>query len=186
MVQPDEVTQLLVAASSGDRRAFQRLIPLVYDELRGIAHRRMAGERSDHSLDTGALVHEAYLKLVDLDRIQWRDRAQFFAIAARAMRQILIDHALGKRAQKRGGGRRRIALDRALVVADESYEELLDLNQALERLSRLDERQAQVVECRFFAGMSIEETAEALNVSMATVKRDWTEARAWLNRELEV
>jgi RNA polymerase sigma factor (TIGR02999 family) len=184
MVEPGEVTRLLAAASAGDADALKRLIPLVYDELRRLAHRQLAGERRDHTLNTGALVHEAYLKLAGLDRIEWGDRAHFFGIAAGAMRRILIDYAVRRRAAKRGGGRRYEPLDRVTVAVEERAEELIALDEALERLQALDARQAKVVEWRFFAGMSIEETAAALDVSPATVKRDWITARAWLNREL--
>lgn len=166
-----------------------RLFPLVYDELRRIAHRQLGAERPDHTLETSALVHEAYIKLVGLDRMEWRGRAHFFAAAGGAMRRILIDHAERRRALKRGGGRQRVPLDAVdlpshAALDDRSLDELLALDQALERLRTMDERQAKVVECRFFAGMSIDEVAEALGVSPMTVKRDWTAARAWLNREL--
>jgi RNA polymerase sigma factor (TIGR02999 family) len=184
MTNPGEITRLLEAAEAGDGEAFHRLVPVVYHELRRIAHRQLAGERPDHTLDTGALVHEAYLKLVDLERIEWRGRAHFFAAAAGAMRRILIDHAHARRARKRGGGARPVTLERIEIPSHDTLEELLELDRALERLAALDGRQARVVECRFFAGMTIEETAEALGVSPMTVKRDWTAARAWLNREL--
>jgi RNA polymerase sigma factor (TIGR02999 family) len=184
MTDQGHVTRLLAAASDGDPRAFDRLVPFVYDELRRIAQRQLVGERPDHTLETGALVHEAYLKLVGLERMEWRGRAHFFAAAAGAMRRILIDHALGRRALKRGGGARPLPLDEIEVAADGSLEELIELDRALRRLEALSERQARVVEYRFFAGMSIEEVAEALDVSPMTVKRDWTAARAWLNREL--
>lgn len=184
MSEPGEVTKLLAAASAGDRRALDRVVPLVYDELRRVAHRQLAGERDGHTLDTGALVHEAYLKVAGLERLQWRDRAHFFAVAAGAMRRILIDYATRRRAAKRGGGARPMSLDRISVVVEERAEDLVALDEALERLRELDERQSRVVECRFFAGMGIDETAAALDVSPATVKRDWTMARAWLNREL--
>lgn len=184
MSEPGEITQLLAAASAGDRSALDRVVPLVYDELRRLAHRQLAGERPEHTLNTGALVHEAYLKLAGLERLEWRDRAHFFAVAAGAMRRILIDYAVRRRAAKRGGGARHEPLDRVMIAAGERAEELLALDEALERLRALDERQSRVVECRFFAGMSIDETAAALDISPATVKRDWMMARAWLNREL--
>jgi len=182
-----EVTRLLAAAGRGDERALDRLVPLVYDELRGIAARRMAAERNGHTLTTTALVHEAYLELAGLDRIEWKNRAQFFAIAARLMRRILVDHAVRRGAQKRGGDRTRVTLDRvagALAVGPEHDADLLALDDALARLEDEDGRLARVVECRFFGGMTIEETAAALEISPATVKRDWALARAWLNREL--
>ena len=187
MTEPGEVSRLLVEASRGDRDAVDRLVPLVYDELRRIAHRRMRGERADHTLDTTSLVNEAYLELAGLDRMQWRSREHFLAVAARAMRRVLIDYAVRRRALKRDGGRRAVPLDDVedvALVSDQRADELLALDEALERLAATSERQCRVVECRFFAGMSVEETAAALGTSPATVKRDWTAARAWLHREL--
>lgn len=184
MTQDGDVTRLLADLSAGRREALDRLLPVVYRELRAIAHNRLRGEREGHTLNTTALVHEAYLKLVDLNRIQWRDRAHFFGVAAGAMRRILIDYAEMKSAQKRGGGVADIPLDSAPPLSDARAEELLALNASLCRLEALDPRQTRIVECRFFAGMSIEETAEALGFSTATVKREWALARAWLNREL--
>ena len=180
----DRVTELLVAARNGDAAAFDELFPLVYEVLRRIAHRKLAGERPGHTLATTDLVHEAYLKLVRLDRIEWRGRAQFLALAARAMRNILVDYALRRKAEKRGGGGVRVTLDDQLALAEASENDVLAVHAALERLEAIDERQGRVVECRFFAGMSIEETAAALGVSPASIKRDWALARAWLNREL--
>lgn len=179
-----EVTRLLEAWSSGDRSALKRLIPLVYEELRRIAHRELSREAPGHTLSTTALVHEAYLKLVQLDRIDWKNRAHLFAIAARSMRRILVDYAVRRKAGKRGGGRVPLPLDEAAAVTEEDLDSLLALDEALRRLEAREERYGRVVECRFFGGMSVEETAEALGVSPATVKRDWTTARAWLNREL--
>jgi RNA polymerase sigma-70 factor, ECF subfamily len=187
MTEPGEVTRLLAQASRGDRDAVDRLVPILYDELRRMAHRRMRGERVGHTLDTTALVHEAYLELAGLDRMEWRDRAHFLAVAARAMRRVLIDYAVQRRAQKRDGGRRPVPLDEVedlLALSGHRADELLALDEALRRLDAVSERQCRVVECRFFAGMSVEETAEALGTSPATVKRDWTVARAWLHREL--
>jgi RNA polymerase sigma factor (TIGR02999 family) len=162
--------------------------PIVYEELRRIAHRELRHERTGHTLDTTALVHEAYLEVAKLDRIRWQSHAHFLAVAARAMRRVLIDYAVARRAQKRGGGRAAVPLDDAaadaVVMAGERAEELLALDEALARLSAENERAGRIVECRFFGGMSVEETAKALDVSPATVKRDWTMARAWLNREL--
>ena len=184
----EDVTGLLIASTRGAASARDALWSAVYEELRRVAHRELRHERGGHTLGTTALVHEAYLKLVRLDRVEWQSRAHFRAIAAQAMRRILINHATAKRAQKRGGGVSPAALDDApddaLAIADERADELLALNEALERLRALSERQAQVIECRFFGGMSVEETAAALDVSPATVKRDWAVARAWLNREV--
>jgi RNA polymerase sigma factor (TIGR02999 family) len=164
----------------------QQMFPLVYNELRQIAARKLQRERDDHTLCTTALVHEAWLELTKLNRIQWQNRAHFLAVAAQAMRRILIDYAVARRRQKRGGGQRLESLDDAdaLAIAQERGGELLALDEALDRLAALNGRQARIVECRFYGGMSVEETAEALNVSAATVKREWATARAWLNREL--
>jgi RNA polymerase sigma factor (TIGR02999 family) len=178
------VTRLLVELSDGNEAAMDELMPIVYDELRQIARGQLRGERSDHTLNTTALVHEAYLKLVRLDRIQWQNRAQFFGIAAQAMRRILINYAVKRNAQKRGGGTPDVPLDDAVVMSPAQATELIALNDALEQLEALSPRQGRVVECRFFAGMTIGETAAALDVSPATVKRDWTAARAWLNNAL--
>lgn len=180
----DTVTQLLEAHAEGDPEAFDALLPRVYAELRRIAHYRLRGERPDHTLDTTALVHEAYLELVQLDRINWQNRAHFFAIASRAMRNILVDYAVRRKAQKRGGDRQRVPLDTDDLATEAPVEDLLALDQALQQLEALDERQLRVVECRFFGGLSIDETAEALGISPATVSRDWRMARAWLNRAL--
>ena len=180
----DHVTDLLAAARNGDAGAFDELFPLVYDVLRRIAHRKLGGERSGHTLATTDLVHEAYLKLVRLDRIEWQGRAHFLALAARAMRNILVDYALRRRTEKRGGAYQRVTMGEGLAIAEASGSDVLAVHAALERLQAIDERQSRVVECRFFAGMSIEETADALGISPASVKRDWALARAWLNREL--
>lgn len=184
MTSADEVNRLLDAMASGDSSALDRLVPLVYGELQQIARRQLARERPDHTLETGSLVHEAYLKLVGLDHIEWRGRAHFLAAAAGAMRRILIDHAVRRRAAKRGGGTMPITLSGEIPSPLPSSEEVLALDMALERLHELDARQALVVEHRFFAGMTVEESAEVLQVSPMTVKRDWNAARAWLNREL--
>lgn len=184
MAGSGEVTQLLEAASAGDPHAFDRVVPLVYEELERIAHGQLAGERADHTLDTGSLVHEAYLKLVGLDRMEWGGRPHFLAVAAGAMRRILIDHARSREAVKRGGGMVAVSLGGVVAPAHDPIVELLELDGALRRLQEVDDRQARVVELRFFAGMTIEEVAEVLAVSPMTVKRDWTAARAWLNREL--
>jgi RNA polymerase sigma factor (TIGR02999 family) len=181
MPDQSEISRLL-RDNAGD---LDRLMPLVYHELCRIAHRQLGGERTGHTLDTTALVHEAYLKLSQLDRIEWRGRAHFMAVAAGAMRRILVDYAVARKARKRGGERRQVPLDQVDILADERAEELFALDEALERLALESGRAAQIVEWRFFAGMSIEETAEVLEISPATVKREWTLARAWLNRELD-
>lgn len=172
-------------AARGSPEALDRLVPLAYEELRRIAHLQLRGERGDHTLDTGALVHEAYLKLSRLDRIEWRDRNHFLAAAAGAMRRILVDYAVSRKTAKRGGIRQRVPLDEIMILADQRAEQLLALNEALQRLAAESERAARIVEWRFFAGMSIEDTADVLQISPATVKREWTMARAWLNRELQ-
>jgi RNA polymerase sigma factor (TIGR02999 family) len=164
----------------------EELFPLVYNELRRMAARKLRSERDGHTLSTTALVHEAWLELSKLTRIEWQSRAHFLAVAAQAMRRILIDYAVARRRQKRGGGLVIESLDQsdAMAVAQERGDELVALDEALDRLMEMNARQAKIVECRFYGGMSIEETAEALDVSPATVKREWTMARAWLNREL--
>ena len=183
-----DVTGLLHAHAAGHPDALGRLLPRVYDELRRIARGRLRRERDDHSLSTTDLVHEAFLELVPPGRVDWQSRAHFFAVASRAMRNVLVDHAERRDAAKRGGGVRPIPLDDLLAeqvpAAERPLEELLALNDALERLEALDPRKARVVECRFFGGMSLDATAEALGSSAATVSRDWTFARAWLHREL--
>jgi len=165
----------------------EQMFLLVYNELHELAARKLRNERDGHTLSTTALVHEAWLELNKLNRIQWQNRGHFLAVAAQAMRRILIDYAVARKRQKRGGGHDVVSLDDtdALAVAHERADELLELEEALSRLQSINERQARVVECRFFGGMTVEETAEALNVSPATVKREWSMARAWLNRELE-
>jgi RNA polymerase sigma-70 factor, ECF subfamily len=163
------------------------MFPLVYDELHRIAARAMRGERSDHTLCATALVNEAWLELSKLTRIKWQNRSHFLAVAAQAMRRVLIDHAVARRRQKRGGGQQIQPLDDDAVAAVvEHADDVLALDEALQRLTALNERHARIVECRFYGGMSVEETAEALDISPATVKRDWTVARAWLNRELQL
>lgn len=179
-----DVTQLLTAITDGDADALDRLFPLVYEQLRGQARRELRRERQDHTLNATGLVHEAYVALVQLDRISWRGRAHFFGAAAQAMRRILIDYARRRSAEKRGAGAEHVPIDDVVVAARERPADLIALDEALERLELLNARQARVVECRFFAGMEVDETAEALGISPATVKRDWTVARAWLNREL--
>lgn len=184
MDTPPDITQALNATAAGDRRSLDEALPLVYEQMRLIARRALSGERADHSLTPTALVHEAYLKLARLERVTWGGRAHFFAACAKEMRRVLIGHARGRRAVKRGAGAEHTELDNALVAAQERPELLVSLDEALLRLEQLNPRQARVVECRFFAGMDVPETAEVLGVSPATVKRDWVVARAWLNREL--
>lgn len=188
--RPDpEITQALVALRERTPGAMDRLMPLVYDQLRQVAHHQLGAEPAGHTLSTTALVHEAYLKLVDQSRVQWQDRAHFFAVAARAMRRILIDYARRHRALRRGGssdGRRPapVSLDDVDLPVHERAEALLALDDALDRLERVQERLARVVECRFFAGLTEEETATALGVSKRTVAREWALARGWLYQEL--
>lgn len=182
---PSDVTALLLAWGRGEAEAREKLIPLVYAELRRLAAGAMAAERKDHTLEPTALVHETYLKLIRQPDVPWQNRAHFFGVASRLMRQILVDHARAHGAEKRGGGKPRLTLDSALAAAAGGNEvELLALDDALTELSRLDETQGRVVEMRFFGGLSVSETAEALGVSPATVKRDWAVARAWLFRRL--
>ena len=184
MTRKDDITQTLLDIAGGDREALDQLLPVVYAELRGIARRELYRERPDHTLNATALVHEAYLRLVQLDRIDWEGRAHFFGAAASAMRRILISYARMKNAEKRGAGAAHVNLDDVMLAAQERPDLVLALDDALAKLVRVNERHARVVECRYFAGMNIEETATALGTSPATVKRDWLVARAWLNREL--
>jgi len=178
------ITDLLLQASSGDRDAIDRLFPLVYEELRRVAHRALRREHPDHTLSTTGLVHEAYLKLVDQRRAQYRDRAHFFAVAAGAMRRILVDYARRYQRVKRGAGQRPFSLDENAVSLDERSENLLALDDALARLESLNPRLSRVVECRFFGGLTEEEIAEVMGVTPRTVKRDWAKARGWLYQEL--
>jgi RNA polymerase sigma factor (TIGR02999 family) len=180
-----EVTRLLRKWSAGDKDALERLLPLVYDELRRRAGAYLRAERAGHTLQPTALVHEAYLKLVGGDAIEWKDRAHFFGVAARAMRQVLVDHARARKAAKRGEGQVLVALDAAGDAATPPRNlDLLDLDRALSKLAGLDERQSRLVELRLFAGLTIEESAEVLNISHATVSREWKHAEAWLQREM--
>lgn len=181
---PGEVTDLLAAAREGDRTALERLFGAVYQELRRIAHNRRREWRGDDTLNTTALVHEAYLKLTRQQEVPWRDRGQFYATASKAMRHVLINYARDRSAGKRGGRIPNLPLDEILAPTEDAVVGLLDLDQALERLNEMSPRQADVVECRFFGGLGIRETAEALNVSPATVKRDWVVAAAWLRGQL--
>ena len=180
-----EITGLLHAMQQGDREALERVLPLIYDELSRIARRHLARERRDHTLNTGALVHEAYLKLVDQPRADWRDRGHFFAVASLAMRRILVNHARDRRRAKRGGGAVIVPLnDEHGVISGGNPEELLIIDELLSRLAEADERAARVVECRFFGGLTIEETSEALGIAPTTVKRAWRHGKAWLRREM--
>jgi RNA polymerase sigma factor (TIGR02999 family) len=183
-VSPQEVTQLLAHWSHGDDAALAELTPLVYKELRRLAHRHMGGERPNHTLQTTALVNEAYLRLADQTNPSWQDRAHFFAVAARAMRQILVNYAKSYRAQKRGGGALKVDLDEAAIVSPEESKEIVDLHEALERLATLDSRKGRVVELKYFGGLNHDEIAEVLKISTVTVRRDWVFAKAWLHNEL--
>ena len=178
------ITHILKEWSAGDQRALDRLTPLVYEELRHQAARYLRRERPDHTLQATALIHEAYLRLIDAKDVNWQSRAHFFAIAANLMRRILVEHARRRDADKRGGSQVRVQFDEALAVADETDVDLLAIDEALDRLAAIDPQQARVVELRFFSGLSVEETAAALGVSPKTVKRDWSVARAWLRREI--
>ena len=179
----DDVSAILRAWSDGDQRALDRLTPIVYDELRRLARRYMRQERPGHSLQTSALVNEAYMRLVDYKRMQWQNRAHFFAVSAQLMRRILVDHAR-RRNLKRGGGLPHVSLEDAAVVGSETAADLVALDDAMNGLAQLDPRKVQVVEMRFFGGLSVEETAAVLKVSPVTVMRDWSSAKAWLYREL--
>ena len=179
------ITGLLRAWRAGEADALDRLFPLVYDDMRRLAHARIAREVPGHTLDTAALVHEAFLRLVDQRDVQWADRCQFLAVAAQAMRRVLIDYARRYQAAKRGGGPRRVSLTEAMPIAEERSDTLLALDEALRQLSSVDARLVLVVEYRFFGGLTEEETAEALGVNVRTVRRDWTKARGWLRRQLQ-
>lgn len=179
------ITHLLKEWRDGDERALDRLTPLVYEELRQQAARYLRRERAGHTLQTTALINEAYLRLIDAKDVQWQSRAHFFAIAANLMRRVLVDHARRRDAEKRGGAQLRLTLDETLAVTSTAEVDVLAIDQALNKLSTIDSQQALVVELRFFSGMSVEETAAALGVSPATVKRDWSVARAWLRREID-
>jgi RNA polymerase sigma-70 factor, ECF subfamily len=179
-----DVTALLSEFTQGNQEAAEKLIPLVYDELKRLAHCYMRRERTDHTLQTTALVHEAYLKLVRQQNANWQSRSHFFGVAAQVMRRILIDYARGHLREKRGGTQVALPLNEALAFSPEHSAELVKLDEALDRLFKLDARQSRIVELRFFGGLSVEETAEFLSVSPKTVKRDWAVAKVWLHREL--
>ena len=181
---PEEITGLLLAWGNGDKAALDRVIPLVYQELRRLAHRQMRRERAGDTLQTTALVNEAYLRLVDYERMQPRDRAHFLAIAAQAMRRILIERARSRHSAKRGSGAQQVSLDQAADVSDERAADVLALDQALTQFAAIDPRKSQIVELKYFGGLTIEETAEVLGVSAPTVERDWHTARIWLHREI--
>lgn len=178
------VTALLVRWRDGDEGAIRELVPVVHEHLRRLARRQMAGERPDHMLQVTALVNEAYLRLVDARRVNWQDRAHFFAMAARLMRRVLVDVARAEKNQKRGGGLHRVTFDQNLLVCREAPDDLIAIDDALQALAKTYERKSQVVELRFFGGLSVEETAEVLQVSPETVMRDWKFAKNWLMREL--
>jgi RNA polymerase sigma-70 factor, ECF subfamily len=181
---PQQVTQLLAAWSDGDQLARDQLVSVVYPELHRLAHHYMTREAPGHTLQTSALVNEAFLRLVDQRDVRWRNQAHFFGIAAQMMRRILVDYARNRRYAKRGGGAHAMSLDEALIVSDERSAEVVGVHEALEQLAQFDLRKSQIVELRFFGGLSIEETAEVLGVSPGTVMRDWTLAKAWLRREM--
>jgi RNA polymerase sigma-70 factor (ECF subfamily) len=183
VTEPRKITQLLDAWGSGDKAALDALMPVVYDELRRQASRYLRRERPGHTLQTTALINEAYLRLVDQKKTRWQNRAQFFGIAAQLMRRILVDHARTKHRAKRGGSDIRVSLtDASAATAPEV--DLIELDEALKRLAEIDEQQSRIVELRFFGGLNVEETAAALNISAGTVKRDWSVAKAWLHREI--
>lgn len=183
---PENVTGLLLAWSDGDQAALEKLIPLVYAELHRLARRYMRRENAGHTLQTSALVNEAYLRLIDAHRVRWQNRSHFFAVSAQLMRRILVDFARARQSLKRGGSASQVSLDEGLVVSPERRADLLALDEALERLGALNVRQSQVVELRYFGGLNEEEIAEVLKVSSRTVRHDWSLARAWLYRELSL
>lgn len=183
-VQPVNLTALLLKWGQGDEQALERLVPLVHRQLKQIARRCMARERAGHSLQATALVNEVYVRLIDGKAVQWQDRAHFLAVAARVMRRVLVDHARARGNQKRGGGAVRVTLDEALVVAGDSRQDFVALDDTLQALAAFDERKSRVIELRFFGGLSVEETAAVLDVSRDTVMRDWRLAKAWLQREM--
>jgi RNA polymerase sigma-70 factor (ECF subfamily) len=180
-----DMTRLLKAWSGGDRQALDDLLPVVYSEVRKLARSYLRRERSDHTLQATALVNEAYIRLIDQRDVKWQNRAHFFGIAAQIMRRILVDHARMQKAGKRGSGANPVVLDDALEVASDQHLDFVALDDALNALAELDPRQAKIVELRYFGGLSIEETAEVVQLSPATVKREWAGARTWLRRELE-
>jgi len=184
-LRPSEVTELLIDWRNGDRNALDKLMPVVYEELRRLAKRYMAAERPGHTLQTTALVNEAYCKLLNHNQMQWQNRAHFFAIAAQIMRRLLVDHARTRRYAKRGGGARAVSLDEVALVTEARAADLLALDEALSRLTGFDPRKGEIVELRYFGGLSVEEVADVLAVSPITIKREWLKAKAWLQRELD-
>ena len=184
-MRPSEVTELLIDWRNGDRNALDKLMPVVYEELRRLAKRYMAAERPGHTLQTTALVNEAYCKLLNHNQMQWQNRAHFFAIAAQIMRRLLVDHARTRRYAKRGGGARAVSLDEVALVTEARAADLLALDEALSRLTGFDPRKGEIVELRYFGGLSVEEVADVLAVSPITIKREWLKAKAWLQRELD-
>ena len=182
--QPKDVTTLLMEWSGGNSQAFNELMPMVYDQLRQLAARELRRERPNHTLHSTALVHEAYLKLIDQRRVQWKDREHFFAVASQAIRRILVTYARSRHASKRGGGATMLAFDESIALPDRKDVDLVALDDALESLSRLDAQQGRIIELRFFGGLSIDGTARTMGISTSTVARDWNVARAWLFREL--
>lgn len=186
MSPPGDVTLLLTELTAGNRAVLDELMPLVYEELRRLAHWTLQGERAEHTLNTTALVHEAYLKLARVERLTWKDRAHFFAVCAQAMRRVLVNYALMRKAGKRGGGAPHEPLEDIVAAAHARPDDLLWVDETLSRLEALNPRHARVVECRVFGGMGVRETSEALSIAPATVKRDWVLARAWLTREMEL
>src|SRR4030095_14540492 len=183
-VSQERVTQLLAQWSHGDNAALGELTPLVYEELHRVAHHHLSGQRSDHTLQTTALVNEAYLRLADQTNPRWQNRPHFFSVAARAMRQILVSYARSQQSQKRGGGALKVDLDEAALVSPEESKEIVELHEALVQLATLDSRKAQVVELKYFGGLNYEEIAEVLKISRVTVRRDWEFAKVWLYTEL--
>lgn len=182
--QTHRVTQLLLDWSNGDQSAFDKLMPLIDEELRRLAHHYMCRERAGHTLQTTALVNEAFLKLVNRKNLQWQNRAHFFGLAAQVMRTILVDHARSHASAKRGGGARNLELDEAMLVSQQKASEVVALDEALNQLALIDPRQSRIVELRFFGGLTVEEAAEVLHISPVTIKREWSTAKAWLHREL--
>jgi RNA polymerase sigma-70 factor (ECF subfamily) len=181
---PEKITQLLMNWSWGDKAALDQLVPLVYPELRRLAKRHMGRESPEHTLQTSALINEAYLKLVDQQNVQWQNRAHFFAVAAQVMRHILVDHARSRNYAKRGGGAPKLPLDEAVALTERRAAQLIALDDALTDLAALDARKSQIIELRFFGGLSLEETAEVMNISPSTVQREWRAAKAWLHNTM--
>ena len=179
----ENLTKLLIEASNGDKNSLDEILPLVYDELRRIAQNYLNRERTDHTLQATALVHEAYLRLIDQRKVDWKNRSQFFGLASQMMRRILVNHAKSYKAQKRGSGQK-LQLDETIDVSFEENPDLIDLDNALKKLAEIDEQKSKIVEMRFFGGLTIDETAQVLGKSHATIEREWAFAKAWLYREL--